>query len=66
MKSKGHEFYLLSPPEKKRFADTTQVMYADWVKSMEKKGSKNAGKILDDVMQTGKTYSQKTVGGYKE
>ena len=65
MKSKGHEFYVLSPAEKKRFADTTQPMYADWVKSMEKKGYKNAKKILDDVMQTGKTYSQKTVGGYK-
>ena len=66
MKSQGHKFYVLSPAEKKRFADTTQVMHADWVKSMEKKGYKNAGKILDDVMQTGKAYSQKTVGGYKE
>jgi len=65
MKSKGHEFYLLSPAEKRRFADTTQAMNADWIKSMEKKGHKNAKKILDDVVQTGKAYSQKTVGGYK-
>jgi len=44
MKSKGHKFYVLSPAEKKRFADTTQSMNAAWVKSMEKKGYKNAQK----------------------
>lgn len=66
MKTQGHKFYVLSPAEKKKFAAKTQSMHEDWVKGMEKKGYKNARKIHDDIVQTGKAYSQKTVGGYKE
>ena len=66
MKSQGHKFYVLSPAEKKRFAAKTQVMHADWVKGMEKKGYKNARKIHDDIVRTGAAYSKSTVGGYKE
>jgi TRAP-type C4-dicarboxylate transport system substrate-binding protein len=66
MKSQGHEFYVLSPAEKQRFAAVTQPMHEDWVKGMEKKGHKNARKILDDIVATGAAYSKSTVGGYKE
>jgi len=66
MKSKGHEFFVLSPAEKKRFREKTQGMNAAWIKSMEKKGIKIAKKIHDDIVQTGEAYSEKTVGGYKE
>ena len=66
MKSQGHKFYVLSPAEKKRFADKTQSMHEIWVKDMEKKGYKNARKIHDDVVRTGAAYSKSTGGGYKQ
>lgn len=66
MKSQGHEFYVLSPVEKKRFAATTQEMHEAWIKSMEKKGYKNARQIHDDIVSSAAAYSKSTIGGYKE
>jgi len=65
MKTKGHKFYVLSPAEKKRFKEKTQVIHDNWVKGMEKKGLKKAKLIHDDVVRTGKAYSKTTIGGYK-
>lgn len=66
MKSKGHEFFVLSPAEKKKFRDKTAGMHAEWIKKMEKRGYKNAKAIHDDIVKTGEAYSAKTVGGYQE
>ena len=66
MKSQGHEFYVLSPVEKKKFAATTQEMHEAWIKSMEKKGYKNARQIHDDIVSSAAAYSKSTIGGYKE
>ena len=65
MKAQGHEFYVLSSAEKKRFQDKTKVIHDKWVQRMEKRGHKNAALIHDDVVRTGEAYSRTTVGGYK-
>ncbi|MBW2028724.1 MAG: TRAP transporter substrate-binding protein [Deltaproteobacteria bacterium] len=66
MKGQGHKFYVLPAKEKERWFRKISDIHEKWVKDMEKKGYRNAGKIHDDVLETGKYYSKITHGGYKE
>lgn len=66
MRGQGHKFYVLPSKEKERWFEKIRDIHEKWVKEMEGKGYRNARKIHNDVLETGKYYSKITPGGYKE
>ena len=66
MKEQGHEFYVLPPAEKKRWANALRPIREAWLKKMEKKGFKNIRQIYDTAIRLGERYAKTTGRGYQE
>ncbi|MDX2448190.1 MAG: TRAP transporter substrate-binding protein, partial [Desulfobacterales bacterium] len=66
MRENGHEFYVLPAEEKAKWQKKVNFIHEDWVKTMSRKGIRNAQKIHDMTIELGQKYSSETVGGYSE
>lgn len=65
LKKEGHEFYVLPPDEKQRWAEKVKDIPEKWLKSMEKKNIKGAKQVLEKVIMKGAAYSKIAPGGFK-